>query len=237
MQAVILVGGRGERLMPLTDSLPKPMLLVAGKPVLWHQIMLLKKHGIRDMIICGHYLFSKIRDCFGSGKELGVSIVYVDEPQPLGTGGAVKNAQRWINGDFVLLYGDVVTDLDITKLVEFHKKNLAAATLVLRKTDHPKDSDIVQIDKNNRVIKLFPKPHPDNVGDLGNTSLFALSRQILDHIPDRPCNLEHDVIAGLVSSLPIYGYVSADYIRDMGTPERLEKVRKDVESGAVKWQL
>src|SRR3989338_6527928 len=104
MQAVILVGGRGERLRPLTDSIPKPMLPVDGKPVLWHQIMLLKKHGIHDIIICGHYLLSKIRDYFGSGKELGVSIEYVDEPQPLGTGGAVKNAQRWIKGDFVLLY-------------------------------------------------------------------------------------------------------------------------------------
>ena len=109
MKAVILAGGRGERLKPLTDNLPKPMLPINGKPVIEYQIELLKKAGINDIIICGQYLFEKIINYFGNGEKLGVKIQYIKEKIPLGTGGAIKNAEGFINDDFLLLNGDIAT--------------------------------------------------------------------------------------------------------------------------------
>ncbi|MBI2578434.1 MAG: nucleotidyltransferase family protein [Candidatus Aenigmarchaeota archaeon] len=236
MQCVILAGGRGERLRPLTDSLPKPMLPFGGKPLLEYHLSLLKRHGITDVVICGHYLFDSIKNHFGNGGAFGVKISYVHEEKPLGTGGAVKNAAGEIKEDFILLSGDVATNLDITALAGFHKEKNALATLVLRKTDHPEDSDTVQIDGQSRVTNFFFKDEKIKKGNLGNTGLFAFKKSILDRIPETPCNMEKDVVAGLIHDFPVYGYVSGDYIKDMGTFERYEKVRKDIESGALTWE-
>lgn len=233
MQSVILVGGRGERMKPLTDLLPKPMLPIKDNPVLWYQLMLLKKHGISDIIICGYYLFDTIKEYFSNGSAFGVSIKYVYEEEPLGTGGALKNAEHEIKEDFIVLNGDVVTNLNIKELVKFHKEKKGIATLVLRETDHPEDSDIVEINNENKVVRFFFKKDKNKVGNLGNTGIFVFKKEILDHIPNEPCILEKDVIAPIITFSPIYGYVSKDYIRDMGTFERYEKIKKDFESGVV----
>lgn len=236
MQCVILAGGRGERLRPLTDTLPKPMLPFGGKPLLEYHLSLLKRHGVTDVVICGHHLFDSIKNRFGSGSEFGVKISYVYEEKPLGTGGAIKNAEGEIKEDFVLLSGDVATNLDITALAGFHKEKNALATLVLRKTDHPEDSDIVRIDGQNRVVNFFFRHDKSKSGNLGNTGLFAFSKDVLDYIPETHCNLEKDVVAVLIHDFPVYGYVSGDYIKDIGTFERYEKVKKDIESGALAWE-
>jgi len=235
MQSVILVGGRGERMTPLTDLLPKPMLPIKDKPVLWYQLMLLKKHGIRDIIICGHYLFDTIKEYFGDGSDFDIKIKYVYEETPLGTGGALKNAEHEIKEDFVVLNGDVVTNLNITDLVRFHKEKNGIATLVLRETDHPEDSDIVQINEKNKVVRFFFKKDKDKIGNLGNTGLFIFNKEILNYIPKETCILEK-VLSNLASSLHLHGYVSRDYIRDMGTFERYERIKKDFENGVLKWE-
>ncbi|GEM_PF-125651 len=234
-QAVILVGGRGERLRPLTDTIPKPMLPIAGKPALEWQVGLLKKHGIAKIIMCGHYLLNKIEDYFGDGSRFGVEIEYVDDgPEPLGSGGALRNLKGKVIGDFVLLNGDVVTTLDITSLMLVHIKSGAAATMVVRETDHPHDSDIIQMGSDGKALKFFGKKDSGKVGNLGATGTFALGSEVLEAIVKVPCNLESDLIAGMISAgKNVRCYLSRDYFKDMGTPERYERVQKDFLNGII----
>ena len=129
MMALILAGGRGERLRPLTDKIPKPLLPVKGKPLLEWQVELLKKYRINEIMICGHYMFDKIKEYFGTGARFGVNIKYIYEEVPLGTGGAMKNAESEINSTVVVIYGDIFTDINIKNLLTFHKSKKADATI------------------------------------------------------------------------------------------------------------
>jgi D,D-heptose 1,7-bisphosphate phosphatase len=225
--AVILVGGRGERLRPLTDAVPKPLLPVAGKPILEWQLDLLRRHGVKKVVMCGHYLLNKIADYFGRSFR-GLQIEYVDDGEhPLGSGGALKNLDGKLGNDFVLLSGDVMTNLDISALALSHFSSKALATMVVRETDHPHDSDIVQMDEHGRAVRFFPKKESGKVGNLGNTGLFMLSPEIAGMVKEVPCGLENDILAGLISGGSVRCYLSKDYIKDMGTPERYEKVQED----------
>lgn len=224
--SVILVGGLGERLRPLTHETPKPMLPIRGKPIVEHQIMLLKKYGVTKIVVCGHYLFSKIKEYFGDGSKLGVEIEYIDEPSPLGTGGALKNARGTIKWDnFILLNGDIATNLRLSNLIKFHIRKKSLATQVLRVSDHPMDSDAVEIDDESRIVKFLGK------GQEGvktcNTGIAMLSKSFVDLIPDGVSNLEKDTLSRVILSGNVYGYVSDDYFKDVGTIERYEKVQKE----------
>jgi len=225
MKAVILVGGRGERLMPLTKEMPKPMLPINGKPVIEYQIELLKKAGISDVIICGHYLFEKISDYFGNGKKFGVKIHYIKEKTPLGTGGAIKNTEKLITGDFLLLNGDIATTMDLKPLIKFHKNHGGIATLVLRKTDHPQDSDTIEMDGENRIIKIIAK-NSGKYTSLANTGIFVFKKDIIGYCKEF-LNLEKDVIVPILNKERFYGFVTNEYTRDMGTIERYKKVKED----------
>lgn len=226
--AVILAGGRGERLRPLTDSLPKPMLPVAGKPVMEWQLELLGKHGIRKVFVCGHYLLDKIVSRFGDGSRYGLQIEYIDDgATPLGSGGALRNLKGKVCSDFVVLNGDVMTTLDVTALLLSHFSSGAAATVVVRETDHPHDSDIIQMAEDGKALRFFSKKDPHKEGNLGSAGVCILSPGLLDRI-EAPCNLEGDLIASLIGSgEDVRCFVSADYFKDMGTPERYERVQKD----------
>ncbi len=230
LKALILAGGRGERMRQLTDKLPKPMLPVAGKPVIQHQIELLRKHGIIKIVIAGHYLFEVIKNYFGSGEKFGVEIEYCDEEIPLGTGGAIRNAERFLSEveSFVVLSGDVMTEIDIKSLFQFHKNKKALATLVLRHTDHPYDSDIVEVDRDGRVKKIIGKGQKKS--DTANTGNFVFQKEILNFIPKGFCIIEKDVLSQLCDSENIYGYLASEYTKDMGTPERYENVKKYFEN-------
>jgi len=222
-QAIILAGGRGERLRPLTDSMPKPLLPVAGRPVLEWQLMLLKKHGIEEVIICGHYLFEKIKGYFGDSWN-SVNIKYLDEPVPLGTGGAIKNAENLIDGTFLVVYGDTMLDMNIRKLVEFHQQHGCIATITVHKTDHPEDSDLVEM-HGSRVTKIIKKPHGiKGHGAISKTSVFVLEPEILKYVPERS-DLEKDVLQPLVKKGQVAGYMTDEFIKDMGTHERYKKVQ------------
>ena len=228
ISAVILAGGMGERLRPLTDKVPKPMLPIKGRPLLEHQISLLKRHGIRDVVICGHYLFRKIKE-FGDGRKFGVRITYVDDgPAPLGSGGALKNAREYIKSEnFVVLNGDVVTNINISRLVRFHMEKKSLATPVLRKTDHPLDSDIVEMDHNNMVTRFVGRGQ-DRIRT-AITGVFMLNRAFLDIIPAGKSNLEKDGISKAIHIGKVYGFVSEDYFKDIGTIERYQKAEKEFE--------
>ena len=238
---LILVGGRGERLKPLTDKLPKPMLLVAGKPVLQHQIELLRKHGLTKIVMAGHYLFDVIKNYFGEGKKFGVSIKYCDEKNPLGTAGAIKNAEEFLSEfeNFIVLSGDVMTELNFKSLFQFHKSKNALATLVLRHTDHPLDSDVVEIDDGGRIKKFIGRGQKEL--DTAVASLYAFQKKIFNFIPKEFCIIEKDIVNNLCDaekiypvrnniSNGVYGYLTDEYIKDMGTPERYENVKKHFEN-------
>lgn len=228
-KAIILVGGRGERMKQLTYKIPKPMLPIAGKPVLEYQIKLLKKHGITKIILCGHYLFDVIKNYFGLGKKFGVEIEYCDEKEPMGTGGAIKNAEMFLKDveNFIAFNGDVMTEIDVKKLLDFHEINNGIGTLVLRLTDHPIDSDIVEIDDNKKLVNFVGRDQKKIL--TANTGLFVFNKKILDFIPLKFCSIEKDIIKNLYSGLNFYGYVTDEYIKDMGTFERYENVKKRYE--------
>ncbi|MBS3053307.1 MAG: HAD-IIIA family hydrolase [Candidatus Aenigmarchaeota archaeon] len=230
MKTLILAGGRGERLRPLTDDLPKPMIPIHGKPLIEHLIELSKKHGIENIVISGHYLFGKLMDYFGDGSRFGVKIEYVDDGAvPLGSGGAVKKCEKLLPENFVVFSGDVFTDINVWELVKFHFKKGGIATLVTRETDHPHDSDIIEIDKDHKAVNFYSKKSQHKTGNMANTGLFVLNKRLIGSIPDKS-NLENDVIAVALKSYNIYCFLSKNcYIRDIGTPERLKTVQEDVE--------
>ena len=230
VKALILAGGRGERLKPLTDTMPKPMIEIAGKPLLEHQIISLRKSGIRDIIICGSYLIEKIKDYFGAGERFGVRIEYPQEPEQLGTGGTIKNAREFLKkaNRIVIVNGDkmIGPEFDFFEIFEFDAQKNGFCTILVRETDHPIDSDVVLLDDNSKVIKFVGRGQ--SVQTISNSGLFIVKPELLDYIPEGKSNIEKDVIFTLINTKDIYGFMSPKhwFIRDIGTPERLESTRK-----------
>lgn len=225
-KAVILAGGRGERLRPLTDKIPKPMLPVNGRPLLLHQVKLLKKYGIKNIVICGHYMFDKIKYYFGDGKKFGVNITYKEDTM-LGTGGAIKNAEKYLNSTFFLIYGDELVRMNLKKLLEFHRGKNAMATLVLHNSDHPEDSDMVELANDGLIKKIYPKNKKRPAGlMLSKTGIYVIEPDMLRFIKLSGIDLDREVLPKLIGKKMIYGYVTDEYIRDIGTPERYQNVKK-----------
>lgn len=225
IKAVIIAGGRGKRMRPLTDKTPKPMLPIAGKPILQHQIELLKKIGVEDVIICGCYLFDKIKEYFSDGKKFGVSIQYCVEGYPLDTGGAIKNAEPFIDNTFFVLYGDTMLSLDLKKLLDFHRKKGGIATVVVHETDHPEDSDLVEIDEDGRITRLLRPPHKEIKSNLAKSSLYVLEKEIFKFISGCRHSFHADDLPRLIEQKKrVYAYVTDEFIKDVGTIERYKKI-------------
>jgi len=224
-KALILAGGKGTRMGSLTKDIPKPMLLVSDKPILEHQIKLLKKHGITDIILSVYHMHEKIEEYFGDGSKFGVNIEYlVDKKDGIGTGGAIKNAERLIDTEnFLVLNGDVVTNIDLFPLIEKHLERGGIATLVLRNSDHPEDSDVVEVGEDGKIINFVGRGQEEK--RLANTGIFVFNKCIFDHIPDGASNIEKDVIFKMINRENVYSLVSSDFIKDIGTAERYESVK------------
>jgi len=234
MLAVILAGGKGVRLHPLTVDLPKPMIEIAGKPVLEHQLLVLKEHGVNKAIILAGYLGQKIVDYFGDGSDWGISISYRQESVPLGTAGAVKALQDELNEDFLLVYGDVFFDFDIDMAVSLHRQSGAAATLVAHPTDHPQDSDLLDLDAAQNITEIIKKPHAGGLGNIGNAAFYVLSPRVFPYIPEGKADFMHDVFPQMLENGEhLVAYKTAEYLKDMGTVERLQTVRQDYVSGRI----
>ncbi len=226
IKTVILVGGRGERLNPLTDSIPKPMLPIKGKPLLEYLVELNKKYGIDKILMSGHYLFAKIKEYFKDGAKYGVSIEYVDDgTEPLGSGGALRNCKDKLPENFIVMSGDVFTNINLWELIKFHLKKGCMATLVVRKTDHPQDSDLIEMADNLKAVKFYGKDSPNKVGDISNASPFVFKKGIIKFIVGDTPNLENDVVASAIKSTDVYCYFNTKYlIKDIGTLERYKSV-------------
>lgn len=236
MKAVILAGGKGTRLQSRTNNIPKPMVPIAGVPLLEYQIRLLARYNIRDIIILTGFLADKIESYFQEGQMLGVRIQYYHEKKPLGTTGGLKEIEDMLTQDFLLLYGDVMVEMELTQLLNFHRQKQAFATLVLHPNDHPYDSDLVEISDDSKITAFYPKPREKGKYylNLVNAGFYVLSPYILSYI-QRNVNADfgRDIFPKIVSKVPLYGYITSEYAKDMGTPQRLEEVTKDLLSGKI----
>lgn len=229
MKAIILSAGLGTRMQQAFPGIPKVMLPIGGKPLLEHHILHLKKFGFDEIFINLHYLPERIKNYFGDGKKFGVKITYSVEPEILGTAGALVNFKKYLTGTFAVIYGDVFTVLNFAKMLAFHKNKKSQATLLVHQTDHPQDSDLVKINKSGRILKFYLKPHQKPVKDanLSSAAIYILEPGILKFLPKKvPADFLHDFFPQILEKVKLYGYVSEKYTKDMGTPERYEKIKK-----------
>jgi len=195
MTAVILVGGEGTRLRPLTLKCPKNVVPLAGRPFLHLPLELLRRHGIRDVVLAIGYMPAMIKKAVGDGKRLGLRVQYVTEREPLGTGGAIRNARRLIHGPAVVLNGDVLTDLDLSKVIHEHRARKAVATIVLTRVEDPSAYGLVDIAKDGRVRRFMEKPSADEIKRTGldtvNAGTYVLEPSAIDMIPQAHGDILH----------------------------------------------
>jgi mannose-1-phosphate guanylyltransferase len=231
MQAVILVGGQGTRLRPLTLTVPKPMLPLMNRPFLEFQIDLCRRHGIKDIILSTAYKPEVFEDYFGDGSRFGVKLTCVTEDEPLDTCGAVKNVERYIDDTFLVFNGDVLTDLDLTSLISFHREKGGKATLYLTRVEDPTAYGLVPLDRRGRISEFLEKPSWDQViTDLINAGTYVLEPGLLDRVPDGECfSFERQLFPGLLEDrIAMYGFPSDAYWMDIGTPAKYLQAHYDI---------
>lgn len=238
-KAMILAAGEGTRLQPLTIDTPKPLLPVAGTPLICYSLTLLRQHGIREVAVNLHHHGQKITDYLGNGSRLGMSIHYSCEEDLLGTAGGVKKVAHLFDGTFVVLYGDVLTDCDLSALIRFHRKHGGVATLALSTAANPWEVGVVQLDGGSRVLDFVEKPPKGSpVGNLANGGVYVLERAILDYIAESGASdFGFDVFPRLLrEGVPIYGYPlpAETYLIDIGTPEKYSRAGADVAMGRLR---
>jgi mannose-1-phosphate guanylyltransferase len=238
MQALILAGGEGTRLRPLTSTVPKPVVPLVDRPFIAFMIDWLRGHGVDDIVMsCGH-LASGVRNVLGDGEAFGIRLRYVEEPRPLGTGGALKFAERLLDERFLMLNGDVLTDLDLSAQLSQHERTGATATLALTPVEDPTAYGLVRIASDCAVTEFVEKPSPDQI-DTRNISagVYVLERSVLDMLEaGEPASIERDVFPRLVGD-GLYGCVSRGYWLDIGTPERYLQGTFDILEGSVGTQV
>jgi mannose-1-phosphate guanylyltransferase/phosphomannomutase len=236
MQAVILAGGQGTRLQSVSKLVAKPMLPIGGSPLLEHQLILLKDAGITEIIILVNHLKETIQQHIGDGSKWGVSVSYFEEVTPLGTVGGVKAIEHQLTEDFILLYGDVMMSMDLQRLIHFHEQKKSDCTLVIHPNDHPYDSDLVELDKNDRITAFHSKPHHAGryYQNMVNAGAYILSPKIFNFLEkNKKADFGKDIFPNIVSKLNMFGYNTSEYLKDMGTPDRLEHVTADYLSGKI----
>lgn len=221
-----MAGGKGTRLKPLSDTMPKLLFPLANKPLIDYLISHLKKNGCDNIIICSGYLGDKIKEYIDQ-NDYDVSIRLSRENKPLGTAGALHLIKNLLNETFLILYGDVITKIDITKLLKFHLKNRADCTIVVRKTDHPEDSNLVNFDKSWLVRNFYFKPHNKILhAEYGLTAIYIFNREVLQLLPKTiPFDLEKNFLPVLLKhGKKLVCYNTEEFIFDIGTLERYNKV-------------
>ncbi|MEA3378877.1 MAG: nucleotidyltransferase family protein [Nanoarchaeota archaeon] len=231
MKLVLMAGGRGVRLKPLTDNMPKPMIPLNGKPMLQYNIEWARENGIKEIIICCGYLSEKIKDYFGDGSSFGVDIKYAVEDKPLGTAGALRNAKQFLDSeDFILLYADVLCKVNFKKIMQLHKDFNAVCTLAVQHSSHPYESDLIEL-QGKKVLKFLRRPHMDLLKtDLGNAGLHVVNPKIFEMIPEGKCSLENEILPALVTDSKVAGYFTTEFLEDMGKLERLKKFEQKIKS-------
>lgn len=247
MKAVILCAGLGERLRPLTNDIPKPMVPIAGKPVLEYLIMLCKKHNITEIAINTSYLPEKIKEYFGDGSKFGVKLVYSFEPTLLGASGALNNFRDFLKDEpFFVIYGDAVTNIALNELMKYHKEKKGIATLSLRKKPvSKKPGSLVFLNQNSEVIRLVEKPSDEIFKELcktfylSNSGIYVLDPSIFDFIPSGFSDFMKDIFPTVLEKgRSIFGFMMDDfYFREIGKMEKYELAKGEIESGKINLHL
>lgn len=238
-RAMVLAAGEGTRLRPLTLACPKVALPIAGTPLILHTLGWLARHGITQVVINLHRHAGTVVRMVGDGSHLGLTVVYSHEETLLGTAGGVKKVEAHLDSPFVVVYGDVLTDCDLSALIRYHHEKRAIATLALATVDDPSQAGIVRLDDGNRVVGFVEKPPAgSNIGNLANAGIYVLEPEVLAYIPDQgPCDFGYDVFPPLIAAgLPVYGRVLSpnEYLIDIGAPEKYRKANEDAAAGKVR---
>jgi mannose-1-phosphate guanylyltransferase/phosphomannomutase len=236
MKAVVMAGGEGTRLRPLTSNQPKPMVPIVGKPCMEHILELLRDHGFGDVIITVAFLPQAIRSYFGDGEALGMRISYSVEESPLGTAGSVRHAADQLDEPFLVISGDALCDVDLTKLVEFHRERGAAVTIGLKSVENPLEFGIVVTDDDGKIERFLEKPTWSQVfSDTINTGIYVLQPEVLRHVPtDRPYDFSKELFPLLLEmGRPLYGYVMDGYWADIGNLDQYREANYDALDGKV----
>ncbi|HSC73454.1 MAG TPA: sugar phosphate nucleotidyltransferase [Gaiellaceae bacterium] len=240
MKAVVMAGGEGTRLRPLTSNQPKPMVSIVGKPCMEHILELLREHGLNDVIVTVAFLPQAIRSYFGEGDTLGMSVGYSVEESPLGTAGSVRLAARQLDETFLVISGDALCDLDLTKLIEFHKERGAAVTIGLKSVENPLEFGIVVTDDEGRIERFLEKPSWGQVfSDTINTGIYVLEPEVLRHVPtDRPYDFSKELFPYLLEmGRPLYGFVMDGYWQDIGNLDQYRQANFDALDESVKLNM
>lgn len=238
MKAVILAGGKGTRLRPLTLHTPKPIVPILDRPFLSFQIDLLHRSGISEIILSLSYQPRHIEEIFGDGGDLGVKILYTMEAEPLGTAGAVKKAEPFLTHRTVVLNGDVLCDVELAAVFAQHEKSGARATIVLTPVENPSAYGLVETDASGRVRRFLEKPGYDEITcDTINAGIYVLEPELLALIPkDTNYSFERGFFPTLLrEKIPFSAFVHRGYWIDIGTPEKYLKVHQDLLRGAFQW--
>jgi mannose-1-phosphate guanylyltransferase len=234
VKAVVLVGGEGTRLRPLTYLTVKAMVPVLNKPFLQYTIRHLGHHNINEIILAIGYRPDRITEYFSDEKPFGVKLVYSIETDPLGTAGAVKNAQSYIDDRLLVMNGDIFTDLNITDMLQFHDNKGAKVTIALTPVEDPTRFGVVEIDGNQRVTRFIEKPRREDVtSNMINAGLYIIEREVLERIPEgQRCMFEYSIFPSLVNEGgPVYGYTTDAYWMDTGTPKKYLELNGDLLRG------
>lgn len=236
MLAVVMAGGQGTRLRPLTSNQPKPMVSVANKPLMEHIIELLKKHGLEQIIATLQFLPTVITNHFGDGSAWGVELNYVTEESPLGTAGSVRNARAFLDRTFAVVSGDALTDIDLTAAARFHRERGSMVTVVLKKAPDPLEFGLVITDEDGKITRFLEKPGWGEVfSDTINTGIYIIEPDVLNMIPDdRPFDFSKDLFPEILAKgLPLYGFIAEGYWTDVGNHEQYLAAHRDLLDGLV----
>src|SRR5215467_12599309 len=231
MKGLILAGGKGTRLRPLTLNTPKPIVPVANAPFLLYQIGLMRSGGIGEVILSLSYQPRKIEELLKDGSDYDVRIRYAVEATPLGTGGAFKNAEEYIDSSTVVFNGDVLTGLDLSAVIKQHQRAGAVATIVLTPVDNPSAYGLVETDSDGWVKRFVEKPGPNEVTcNTINAGVYVLEPSVLQYMPkNEPYSFERGLFPTLLENKePVTAYVSDKYWIDIGTPQKYLEVHQDI---------
>jgi mannose-1-phosphate guanylyltransferase len=235
MQALILAGGEGTRLQPLTSTVPKPVVPLVDRPFIAFMLDWLRGHGVDDVVISCGFMASGVHNVLGDGSAYGIDLRYVEEPRPLGTGGAIKFAEELLDERFLVLNGDVLTDIDLTAQLAEHERSGARATLALVAVEDPSAYGLVRCNGDGSVREFLEKPDLDQIDtNLVNAGAYVLERELLAPLAaGQRISIERDVFPTLVGA-GLHGFEASGYWLDIGTPERYLQATYDILDGAVR---
>jgi mannose-1-phosphate guanylyltransferase len=240
LKAVILVGGEGTRLRPLSFNRPKPMMPVANRPFIEYILQLLERHSIKDIILSTCYLPEILEQGLKDGSHLGVKLTYVVEEAPLGTAGAVKNVEDLLEDTFLVLNGDVLTDLDLTSVIQYHRGKKSKVTIALTPVEDPTLYGLVELREDGSIIRFLEKPSWDQItSNLINAGTYVIEPEVLSYAPQgENYSFERGLFPSLLrEKVPLFGYVSDAYWLDIGTPTKYLLAHRDLLEGRIEHQF